>query len=183
MIRIRWYRCILRTLAAALVAAAAFAVAQPLPGLELDPMPSVDALRPDLAETIRDATLWLFEEDEDAVSVWVWRVPGDPDPEGLFADNAWAEAPDLIVRDLGEAMRATVDVFGAFFEARDPGWSDRALALAERLAGVEERQTVYTVIADDGGAFYGVQISDRFIDLRALEALDGTWVQVTLLTD
>ena len=138
------------------VACAAFAAAQPLPELDLDPAPSVDLLRPDLAEPVHAATNWLFELEDDAFVVWIWRVPGDPDPIGLFAHNAWADAPDLMVRDLGEAMGFTVEVYGEYFEAVAPGWSERALALAERLAGVEQRIEMYTVIADDSVSIYGV---------------------------
>ena len=50
----RSYRCIHRTrIVAALAACAAISAAQPLPQLDLDPAPSADLLRPDLAETIR----------------------------------------------------------------------------------------------------------------------------------
>lgn len=166
---------------AAAVAVATLATAQTLPALDLDPAPSADLLRPDLAASARDATLWLFEEeDDDAMTVWVWRVPGDPDAATLFADNAWADEPDLMRRDLGEALRATVEVFGPFFEARAPGWSDRALALAQRLDGVEQTQRTFTVFMPDD-TMYGVQVSDRTVDLDALEVLEGTWVQVTLI--
>jgi hypothetical protein len=174
-------RALLATLTLAL--AATLALAQPLPDLALDPPVDEAMLRPDLAEAVRAATVWLFEEGDDAVEVWVWRVPGDPDPEGLFDHNPWADGGETMVRDLGETMRSTVDVFGAFFDETDPGWSERAQALAQQLTGVEQRQAVYTVIDGEGEVFYGVQVSDGFVDLRALAYLEGTWVQLTLLRE
>jgi len=161
----------------------AIAPAQSLPSLAFDPAPNPNLLRLDLAETVRGATLWLLEEDDDTVvTVWVWPTPGDPDPVGLFDGNPWAEGSELMRRDLGEAMRATVEFFGPYFEGVDPGWSERALALAERLGGTEQTVQMYTLIVGDD-AIYGVQISDAYIDIAALEVLDGTWVQVTLLQE
>lgn len=162
-------------------AALALASAQSLPELAFEPPLTESMLRPDLAESVRAASVWLFEEDDEAIAVWVWRVPGDPAPFGLFDHLPWADAGAAVERDLGEAMLATVDVFGELFGADDATWSARASALAERLAGVDQTQVLYTHILDDGSAFYGVQITDSFVDLTSLELLEGTWVQVTRL--
>ena len=61
--------------------------------------------------------------------------------------------------------------------------SASALALAERLRGVEQVQVLDTVILGDGATFYGVQVRDGIVDLRSLEPLEGTWVQVTRLQE
>lgn len=175
----------IRVLAAALVIALAssFGAAQDLPDLDLAPHLDAAGLRADLADPIRAATAWLFEEDDDAITVWIWRVPGDPEPIGLFDAADWAPVPDVMPRDLGEAMAATVEFFGPFFDEADPSWSGRALALVGELAGIEQVLVSYSVFVGDGSVIYGVQVMDPFVDLVALEVLEGTWVQVSRLAE
>ena len=165
----------------AAAAALAFAFTQPLPELEFEPPLTEAMLRPDLAESVHAASAWLFEEEDAAL--WVWRVPGDPEPFGLFDHLPWTDAGAAVDSDLGAALLATVDVFAEHFDAHNATWSARASALAEQLTGVGQAQVLYAHILDDGVTFYGVLVTDSFLDLRSLELLEGTWVQVTRLRE
>ncbi len=178
--------CSTVALVLALLASTVLANAEALPPLELEPPVTPDMLLDDLALITHAASRWLLELDERALAVWVWRAPADPNPEDVFADNAWlAHATRGVTRhDLHETMLRNVEYYAPFFDREfDPTWSDRARAFANTLIGLEQTLVAYSLLDLEADMYLTVDVTTQYIDLLKLRLLEGTYVRVTRLLD
>ena len=119
--------CMIAVLVLSMLATSSAADVEAFPPIDFDPPMSDDMLLHDLAHATRAASQWLLEVDEQSMTVWVWRAPDDPDPEDVFADNAWVgdATRGVTRRDLHETMLRNVEYYAPFFDQADPTWSYR----------------------------------------------------------
>ena len=137
------------------------------------------------AETVglaMQVSLAQMDMGEAEVDAWVARVAGDPPPAGLYDDMDWRYpvlSAYVIELDLEESLRATVEMMGETFETQlGPGWTTRALALADKAAARTVVRQEYVLAPQDGSSSLGVNVISPFVDLTRLEILEGTWVQI-----